>query len=140
MSDDSLILIRFRQLILAAIALLVGYEIFAWFWWPADVLEGELLAVDGFNAIFESNTVYYYLLFAVRLLVLIGLLTFHRLARSLFLYLTAFSLVASVTYGYRVTAPIEAPIFYLEAAVTGAILVLAYFTPVSAEFRKESSD
>ena len=135
MTDDSLVVRRFRQLVFVAIALHVGYEIFAWLYWPSDALEGDLLAVDGYNALFESNTVYFYLIFVVRLLILFGLTTFHRLARSLYLVLTVFTLFALFTYGYRVTAPIEAPIFYLTNMVDGAILVLAYFTPVSARFR-----
>ena len=128
---------RFQQFVLLAIALSAIVEALAWFYVPTDVLHAELLSTDGFAAVVDGGLPLYVLLVAARLLILFGLLTFHPAARTLFLFLAIVSVGMSVFWGFRVTAPIEAPFLLLTNIIDGVILALAYYSPASRAFRKD---
>ena len=129
---------RFQQFVLLGIGLTAIIEALAWFYVPSDVLLAELLATDGYAAVIDGGLPLYVLFLSARLLIMFGLLTFHPAARTLFLLFVIVSVGMSVFWGYRVTAPIEAPFIYLEALIDGIILALAYYSPASQAFRPAS--
>ena len=127
---------RFQQFVLLAIALTAVVEALAWFYVPADALRAELLSTDGYAAVVDGGLPLYVLLVSARLLIMFGLLTFHPAARTLFLFLAVVTVGFSLFWGFRVTAPIEAPFLLLANIIDGVILALAYYSPASREFRR----
>jgi hypothetical protein len=115
--------------------LLIGVELFAWFYVPRDELEAEFYSMSGYGAIFHGGLVWYLLLSAARLLILVGLLSFHPIARTLFLLLTVATFVQLFFWGYQVHSPVIAPFDFLATLIDGAIIVFAYYTSVGHRFR-----
>ena len=118
-----------------AIALLVGVELFAWFYIPADEMEAQLYSLAGYGAIFDGSIVLYILLSITRLLILVGLLSFHPTARTLFLLLTIAIFGFGFVSGYNVSSPLIAPFDFLATLIDGIIIAFAYYTPVSERFK-----
>ena len=123
-----------------AIVLLIGVELFAWFYVPRDELEAEFYFMSGYGAVFQGGLVWYLLLSAARLLILVGLLSFHPVARTLFLLLTVATFVQIFFWGYQVLSPVIAPFDFLATLVDGAIIVFAYYTSVGHRFRKAGAE
>ena len=115
---------------------MVIIELIGWFYVPSNEVEAQFWFSDGYGAILHASLPVYWLLVAMRGLVLIGLLSLHPTARILFLVLTVVSIALSLFWGYRVTAPIEGPFLFLATIVDGIIIGLAYYSPVSREFSK----
>ena len=129
---------RFQQFVLLGIGLTAIIEALAWFYIPSDVLRAQLLATDGYAAVIDGGLPLYVLFLAARLLIMFGLLTFHPVARTLFLFLAIVTVGLSVFRGFSVVAPIEAPFLLLVTMVDGVILALAYYSPASQAFRRPS--
>lgn len=68
------------------------------------------------------------------LLTQIGMMLFWRFARPGFLITTALSLVLSPFLGLSVTLPLEGAMYYLATLCDGAVLAMAYFSPLSERF------
>ena len=125
---------RFRQFVFLSLGLLVIVELLNWLYVPTNELAAQLRETDGYAAVIHGGIPLWALLVVVRALILFGLLSFHRIARLLFLLLTIGSVLMTLFWGYRVTSPLEAPFYYLETLVDGVILALAYYSPVSRRF------
>jgi hypothetical protein len=130
---------RFQQFIVATIILRIIIEAFVWFYMTDDLQVAELLKFNGYGAMVQGITPLYYLLIAVRLIILIGLLSFHPTARLMFLAYVVATMPASILLGFRVIPPIEQPFLYLESVLDGVILALAYYSSVSERFREAKS-
>lgn len=65
----------------------------------------------------------------------VGMWKFNRHARTAYLCLCAFGLILVPFLGFQIESPVEA--FFMDVAeiLDGVILGLAYFSPVSQEFR-----
>ncbi len=118
---------------------MVTIELIGWFYVPSNEVEAQLWFIDGYGAVLGVGLPVYWLLVAIRALILIGLLSLHPTARTLFLVLTAISVSLSLFWGYRVTSPIEGPFLFLATIVDGIIIGLAYYSPVSQEFGKSAT-
>ena len=129
---------RFQQFVLLGIGLTAIVEALAWFYVPADVLRAELLATDGYGAVIDGGLPFYVLLVSARLLIMFGLLTFHPVARTLFLFFVVVTVGLSIFRGFSVAAPSEAPFLLLMTLIDGIILALAYYSPASEAFRQSS--
>ena len=131
---------RFRQLIFFALGVFVALELVVWFYVPSDPLRAEFYSFDGSFPIFDGDLVSYFFLIVARLLILVGLLQFHATARLLFLVLTVATIVLQFLWGYRVTPPLIAALSYVAILIDGAIIALAYHSPVSLQFTKFPSN
>jgi hypothetical protein len=119
------------------IVLLAIVEALGWFYTPGDVTGAEFRAFDGYGAIVWGGLPLYFLMVTAKLLILIGLLSFHPTARLLFLAYVVVTVPLSVLWGFRVSAPLESPFLYLETFLDGVVLALAYYSSVSDRFRKQ---
>ena len=131
---------RFRQLVMCAIFLLISVELFAWFYVPGNELEAEFYLMSGYGAILDGGLVLYVLLSVARLIILVGLLSFHPIARTLFLLLTVATFIQIFFWGYQVQSPMIAPFDFLSTLIDGAIVVFAYYTSVGQRFRVATTE
>lgn len=129
---------KFRHIVLLNIFLLAIVEALAWFYTPSDAMGAEFRALDGYGAVIEGGLPFYLLMVSTKLLILLGLLSFHPTARLLFLAYVVVTVPMSVLWGFRVSAPIENPFNYLEVLLDGVVIALAYCSPASARFRTKS--
>lgn len=111
-------------------------EVLAWFYVPADAYGAELRSFDGYASILEGSIPVYVFFISTKVLLLFGLLSFHPMARFLFLAYVAVTVPLSVLWGFRVGAPLEQPFLYAEIFLDGVVLALAYYSPASSRFRK----
>jgi len=129
---------RFRQFVGLGLFLTIVVESVAWFYLPSNSVLADLMATDGYAAVIAGGLPLYVLIVVARILIMIGLLSFHPMARLLFLSYMLILIGLSMFWGYRVTAPIQAPFLLLESIVDGVILALAYYSSVSREFTNPS--
>lgn len=127
----------FRSLVVAAVLLhlvlwLVPLSDGGW----VDGFGGWLLDFDGYGAAVRYNPVLYWCLFSSWLLILAGLFFYVAAARSGFLVLTGISIGLSFYWGVRVLAPREAALDSLLAVIDGALIAMAYFSPLRMEFHR----
>lgn len=128
----------FRLLVAAAVVLhLVLWLVPAAGGGWLDGFRGWLLDFDGYGADIRYTPVLYWCLFASWLLILAGLFFYVAAARSGFLALTGISIVLSSYWGVRVFAPREAALDTLLAVIDGALIAMAYFSPVRTEFQRQ---
>jgi hypothetical protein len=66
----------------------------------------------------------------------VGLFRYRRTARRLFAWLTVLWLALSPAFGLTVTLPWEEPFYALTWITSGAILALAYLSPLRRRFRR----
>ncbi len=125
---------RFKQFVLVGIVLTVIIELFAWLYVPADPVLADFYFADGYDALVEGGYVLYFLILAIRISIMVGLLAFHRTARTLFLAYVPLTAISTILWGYRVSAPIVGPFYYLESVFDGIILALAFYSSISPKF------
>ena len=125
---------RFQQFVLVGIFLTAIIESFAWFYVPTDPVQADLYFADGYGALVEGSYIVYFSILAIRVLIMIGLLSFHRTARTLFLIFVPLTALSAVLWGFRVSAPIVGPFYYLESVIDGIIFALAFYSSVSVKF------
>lgn len=127
----------FRTLVLAAAAL------HAWLW-LAPVTEigwrpgygAWLLEFDGYGASIAYHPVLYWSLFASWLLILAGLFFYVAAARFGLIALIGISAGLSLGWGVRVLTPVEASLVPVLAVIDGAVLAMAYCSPLRDEFQR----
>jgi len=118
-----------------------------WFFFPyltpyfANDLYREIASrlgqYDGFGAILPvHHPLYYGPWFAFWLSASIGLFFFQNWARYLFLFLHVVGLVLVLVGGFSVRGPLENFFGALTAVLDGAILAMAYLSPLAAGFAK----
>lgn len=125
----------FRTLISAAVLLhaLLWLEPFMTHPWSEN-LDVWLLDFDGYGAALPYNPVLYWCLFASWLLILAGLFFYVAAARTGLVVLTITSIALSIAWGVRVFTPYDVALGELLAVVDGALIVMAYWSPVHEEF------
>lgn len=102
--------------------------------------ESRLAEYSGYGAIFPvHNVLYYSVWFGLWFISAFGLFFFVNWARHLYLVLSLISLVAAIFHGFVVHAPIDALLSNANMLLDGAILALAYLTPLSENFKVSSS-
>ena len=125
----------FRSIVVTSVVLyLVSYFL------PYESFESNpaavnLLKLDGYAALanpqswlFGAGVLLLWLLAAV------GLLHFDNWARYLYLALTVWALVAAGLYGIRVSSPVESVLGLAVDLLDGAILALAFLSPLKNSF------
>ena len=98
--------------------------------------ESRLAEYSGYGAILPVHHVLYYSVwFGLWLISALGLFFFENWARHLYLALSLLSLVAAMFSGFVVHAPVDALFSNASLLLDGAILAIAYLTPLAASFK-----
>jgi hypothetical protein len=101
---------------------------------PSNADVEKLIEWDGFGAIIETNLPTFLVLFALNILIPIGLYRFSSTARMLFALYTAGTVALTLIWGYRITSPLVNAIGFISALLQGALLTAAYISPLSQRF------
>jgi len=127
-------LVIFRTLVvLLVIALAVGY------WLPF----GQIGNMDGARLMFslsgsaahvEVSPEIQELLALVQIFVALGLLSFFDISRHLFVLVSIAGIAMLAVTGVRAVPPLHGVIFYIAAALQGAIIFAAYTSPIRDRF------
>lgn len=118
-----------------------------WFFFPylspflANALYQEIQSTlghyNGFGAALPVNhPLYYGTWFGLWLIASVSLMLFQNWARHLFLWLYAFAVVLMPFSGFTVQGPVENLLSQLIAVLDGAILAMAFFSPLAEHFRR----
>lgn len=95
----------------------------------------DLLKYDGYGAqLLLVHPVYQSLPLIASVVAAIGLAFFQNWGRLLFLVLWLIYLFGSLVFGVRVAPPIANFVSIIESTLSGAILALAFFGPLSGAF------
>ena len=98
--------------------------------------ESRLAEYSGYGAILPVHHVLYHSVwFGLWLISALGLFFFENWARHLYLALSLLSLVAAMFSGFVVHAPVDALFLNAIILLDGAILAIAYLTPLAASFK-----
>lgn len=134
---------RFRQMIVAYVVATVAAVAAMWFPQYSQALadayadEPMLLTADSVAMGYAMVAVLPYLLIAmlgVQVAVIAGLFLFKRWARSLSLWLTVAGLLLVPFAGATLAWGLESALWEASTLLWGAILVVAYWSPVRAAF------
>ena len=130
----------FRALIISSIILSVIYWVLPYFdsYWHTDE-ELQLLAYSGFNSILQTNSIVYWGMLAVGIILNIGLFFYMKLARTLFVPVLAIYSILGVFWGIQVVSPYETVIGGMLNIIDGALIVIVYFTSLSLRFSANDS-
>lgn len=127
----------FRWIVVVSTGLFVLVWLLPFFdyrWLNQDEL--DVLSCAGQGSVLPSNVFIYWGLFVLWLIVSIGLWFFVAAARTAFLSLLIITSIASFFWGPSIRTPLETGIGNIVMMSDGAILVMAYFTSISSEFKK----
>lgn len=112
-----------------------------WFflpYWSGYLSDDEyrLAEYAGYGAILPVHHVLYYSVwFGLWLISALGLLFFQNWARHLYLVLSLLSLVTAPFSGFVVQPPVDALFSNATLLLDGALLAVAYLTPLAASFK-----
>ena len=134
---------RFRVIVVTGLICYLLYAVGPWVFWPNLSREaGDVLSWRGLEAILPLPPVVYWLTLALWAAAAVGLYFFIRAARALFTGLIGLSIVITLLGGMHVGLASESFVLYLANLSDGAVLVLAYWSPLRKKFMdtpKESS-
>jgi hypothetical protein len=109
-------------------------------WFANDLyrdVASRLGQYDGLGALLPiHHPLYYVPWFTFWLIASIGLFFFQNWARYLFLFLYVLSLALAPFSGFSVKGPLESFFGEITAVLDGAILAMAYLSPLSAAFTR----
>ena len=114
----------------------------AWFCFPylpsyLSEYEQDLVAHGGYGADLPIDDVLFYgTFFGLVLIATLGLYFFQNWARHLFLALSLLDLAITPFSGFIVQPPIDGLFFMINLLLDGAILAMAYLSPLSASFKR----
>ena len=131
--------IVFRYLVSAAAILSVAFWIFPYFdyeWLSEEEL--TILSANYYGSVIPLHNIIDWALFISWISLYIGLWLFIRAARLAFLLLVVVTSVANFFWGFSVMTAYEFAIQYILTLVEGAILAMAYLTPVKSNFEIDS--
>jgi hypothetical protein len=97
--------------------------------------ELSLLSGNSYESILPNNDLIYWSLFAIWMILSIGLYFYKKIARALFLIMIIVTSLANFFWGYRVFTPLEAGLVNAISISDGAILVLVYFSALNSRFQ-----
>lgn len=118
-----------------------------WFFFPSlsqylanslyQEIEGALNQYSGFGAALPiHHPLYYGTWFGLWLITSAALIFFQNWARYLLLLLYVLDIVLLPFSGFTVQGPVENSLVQLTAVLDGAILAMAYFSPLAERFKR----
>jgi hypothetical protein len=100
-------------------------------------IESALGQYNGFGAVLPVHQpLYYGTWFGLWLIASVALIFLQNWARYLFLWLYALDVVLLLFSGFTVQGPVENSLTQLIAVLDGAILAMAYFSPLAEYFKQ----
>jgi hypothetical protein len=130
----------FRSIVLTSTVLYVVACLLPYDSFESNYAAVNLLRLDGYAARFNPGSwMFTGGILMLWLIASIGLLHFDSWARYLYLGLTAWALIAAGLYGIRVTSALGAVLDLAINLLDGAILALAFLSPLKGRFLKASS-
>jgi hypothetical protein len=126
----------FRLLVAASAVLYMLLYLVPFASLESDLERAELLKSDGYGALLHSQPWFFTAgLFGLWLVAYVELLRLQSWARDLYVALTIWGLVAAGLYGVRVLSPTQAVLDLAGNLLDGAILAMAYFSTLRADFK-----
>lgn len=110
---------------------------FSYLWLTQEEL--QLAALSGYGRSFPNHPMIYWILFSAWLALSIGLFFFIRLARVGFLVMTVLFSIINFFNGFSIMPPLDLGISNIVTLADGAILTMAYLTPVANNFRRKEA-
>ena len=126
--------VLFRTLVVVGTISYIPYLFLPYTYGYLDSFTGSLLAYSGFNAIVTLPTILGYAMFIGWLVAAVGLFFFYTNALRLFVILVVGSLFLGPLSGIHIETAGGATLLAITCMADGAILALAYFSPVKDEF------
>jgi hypothetical protein len=128
----------FRVLVLLSwLALLASYVLPEYFA-PTDPGTARLAQFDGYGALLRGNFLFVFPLWLM-LFASVGLFFLQNWGRYLYLAGAAYSVVAALLFGYRVSSPLESFLGAIGGLLDGAILTLCFLTSLKAHFLRPAT-
>ena len=131
---------RFRGLVVAWALVSVWWSTLPYSAYKQPQVVREALEHAARGAIVPPTDTLADLSLAAVLLAAAGLLFFQRWGRALLVLTTLFSLVLSPLGGVMVSGPFDGTLGFVLTLLTGALIALAYWSPVAAEFVKRRDE
>jgi hypothetical protein len=131
----------FQTLVVASTA---SYVI--WFFlpqWSSHLSDPEyrLAELSGFGAVLPvDHPLYYGTWFVLWLIAALALLFFQNWARHLYLVLSVLELILAPFSGFSVQAPLDSLFGSAALLMDGAILAMAYLSPLAQHFENKTPD
>lgn len=135
-------MIRIRTFQILVIAATACYVV--WFllpYWPFYLTETEQRMVDvsGYGAVLPvEHPLYYSAWFALWMIAAFGLILLKNWARHLFLTLSVLGSALAPFSGFVIQAPLDGLFANTSALLDGAILAIAYLSPLADSFNNRS--
>lgn len=130
----------FRALVLLSTLAYIGWFFLPYVFRPHQGQISSLISHHGYGALFPYTWLVDGPLFLVWLASAAGLLNFQNWARNLFLGLTVIGHLRVAFGGVVVSPGVDAMLIGLIATMDGAILALAYFSPLRSCFDNHSNE
>ena len=130
----------FRYLVVLALGLYV-----LWFYSPYldpyifDHSRLEVWSLSSFDAKFEFPSWYYYLWFALNVIITIGLYRFESWSRDLLILTYIIGWFMAPVHGTAIQSPLSAVVGNLGTLIDGVVIGMAYFSPVSQRFKARAA-
>lgn len=126
---------RFRVVLLVGLASYLIYGVGAWVIWRSPSGDiADALGWSGFGAVLILPPVVYWATVALWIAATIGVYFFIPAARLLYTCLVGLTLFSSLIGGMHVSLPVEAFLLTIATLSDGAVLVLAYWSPLRKQF------
>jgi hypothetical protein len=130
---------RFRVILVVGLVSYLLNIAGAWVLWrnlPGDT--ADAVAWAGFGAVLALPPVVQWATVALWIAATIGIYFFIPAARLLYTFLVGFAMFTTLVGGVHVNLPVEAFLIYVASISDGAVLVLAYWSPLRKLFHGAS--
>lgn len=129
----------FQSLVIASTAsYVIWFFLPFWSFYLSDA-EYRLAELSGFGAVLPvESPLYYGAWFALWLIAALALLFFQNWARHLYLTLSVLGLVLAPFSGFVVQAPLDTLLGNAALIMDGAILAMAYLSPLAQNFQNKA--
>lgn len=127
--------IIFRSCIVIGTISYICYFFLPYSYGYLDADTANLLSYSGYGALIKGNEVFMYVIFIAWLACSVGLFIFNNLARTLFFALVIITTAITPMFGASVETAGGTLLIDIANIADGAILAMAYLSPVSNEFK-----
>jgi hypothetical protein len=132
---------RFRVILVVGLISYLLNIAGAWvFWRDLPVDTANAVAWAGFGAVLALPPVVYWATVALWIAATIGVYFFIPGARLLYAFLVGFTMFTALVGGVGVCLPAEAFLLYVSSMSDGAVLVLAFWSPLRKRFQGASAE
>lgn len=100
----------------------------------------NLLLWRGYGAILPLPQGVFWLIVLLWIAAAVGMFNFSSAARVFYLILAVFGTSMSLLWGFNVQTALESFLASVAGTLDGAILAMAYFSPLKEEFEREQDD